>query len=193
LQQLRRDGHAHNYLLRLRRADNSAMWVEVTARAEPLPNTATLRVEALMRDVTERKKLQDQARDLYLQLSQAERLAALGQTMSGVAHELNNPLATILACAERLQGRRLDELTRRDLEGDPQRLRARRPDRPEPADVRAQASHDAHDRRSESGRARDAGAARLRTARGQCRDHRGAGGPGCRRCLPIPTRSSKSC
>ena len=92
------------------------MWVEVTARAEPLPDTATLRVEALMRDVTERKKLQDQARDLYLQLSQAEKLAALGQTMSGVAHELNNPLATILACAERLPSRRLDELTRRDLD-----------------------------------------------------------------------------
>jgi CheY-like chemotaxis protein len=36
--------------------------------------------------------------------------------MSGVAHELNNPLATILACAERLAGRRLDELTRRDLD-----------------------------------------------------------------------------
>jgi CheY-like chemotaxis protein len=69
-----------------------------------------------MRDVTERKKLQDQARDLYHQLSQAEKLAALGQTMSGVAHELNNPLATILACAERLAGRRLDELTRRDLD-----------------------------------------------------------------------------
>jgi two-component system NtrC family sensor kinase len=33
-----------------------------------------------------------------------------------VAHELNNPLATILACAERLAGRRLDELTRRDLD-----------------------------------------------------------------------------
>jgi CheY-like chemotaxis protein len=35
--------------------------------------------------------------------------------MSGVAHELNNPLATILACAERLTDRRLDEATRRDL------------------------------------------------------------------------------
>ena len=69
-----------------------------------------------MRDVTERKKLQDQARDLYQQLLQAEKLAALGQTMSGVAHELNNPLATILACAERLAGRRLDEQTRRDLD-----------------------------------------------------------------------------
>jgi signal transduction histidine kinase/CheY-like chemotaxis protein len=114
LQQLGRDGTALGYLLRLRRADGAAMWVEVTARAEPV-SPSTLRVEAVMRDVTERKKLQDQARDVYHQLAQAERLASLGQTMSGVAHELNNPLATILACAERLAARRLDESTRRDL------------------------------------------------------------------------------
>jgi PAS domain S-box-containing protein len=116
LQQLTRDGVARDYLLRLRRVDGTAMWVEVTARAESLSPAAPLRVEATVRDVTERKKLQDQTRDLYQQLSQAEKLAALGQTMSGVAHELNNPLATILACAERLSVRRLDDQIRRDLE-----------------------------------------------------------------------------
>ena len=47
----------------------------------------------------------------------------------------------------------------------PQRRRARRPHRPQPADVRAQAPHDAHDGRSQSGRPRDAGAPRLRAAR----------------------------
>ena len=89
--------------------------------------------------------------------------------MSGVAHELNNPLATILACAERLAGspaRRADAARSRRH---PQRRRARRAHRPQPADVRAQAPHDAHDGRSEPGRARDTRASRLRAARGQRR------------------------
>jgi signal transduction histidine kinase len=111
---LRRDGAATDYLLRLRRADRSFMWVEVTAHAES--SLHGLRVDALMRDVTERKRLEDQARDLYHQLLQAEKLAALGQTISGVAHELNNPLATILTWAERLSQRTVDEPTRRGLE-----------------------------------------------------------------------------
>jgi signal transduction histidine kinase/CheY-like chemotaxis protein len=114
VERLQRDGAITDYLLRLRRADRTAMWVEVTAHAEPADDG--IRVEALMRDVSERKRLEDQARDLYHQLLQAEKLAALGQTISGVAHELNNPLATILTWAERLAQRSVDDQTKRGLE-----------------------------------------------------------------------------
>jgi two-component system cell cycle sensor histidine kinase/response regulator CckA len=115
IERLERDGAVSDYVMRLRRADRVAMWVEVTAHAEREPSGG-LRVEALMRDVTERKRLEDQARDLYHQLLQAEKLAALGQTISGVAHELNNPLATILTLAERLSSRSVDDQTKRGLE-----------------------------------------------------------------------------
>ncbi|MGH9309350.1 MAG: hybrid sensor histidine kinase/response regulator [Vicinamibacterales bacterium] len=115
LERVRRDGAVTDYLLRLRRADRSLVWIEVTAHAEAA-GLESVRIEALMRDVSERKRLEDQARDLYHQLLQAEKLAALGQTISGVAHELNNPLATILTWAERLSQREVDEQMRRGLD-----------------------------------------------------------------------------
>ena len=80
-----------------------------------------------MRDVSERKKLEDQTRDIYHQLLQAEKMAALGQTISGVAHELNNPLATILTWAERLSQRPRSTTTDQARPRDhPQRVGARR-------------------------------------------------------------------
>ena len=114
IERLAGEGAVTDYLLRLRRVDGSAVWVEVTARAEPF--AGGVHVEALVRDVSERKKMDDQSRDLYQQLLQAEKMAALGQTISGVAHELNNPLATILSWAERLAERSLDDTARRGVE-----------------------------------------------------------------------------
>src|SRR5262245_56889890 len=117
VERLTTDGAVAAYLLRLRRADGNPVWIELTAHADPPGRDGSVRIEALVRDVSERKKLDDETRDLYHQLLQAEKMAALGQTISGVAHELNNPLATILTWAERLSQRpSLDDPVRRGLE-----------------------------------------------------------------------------
>jgi two-component system NtrC family sensor kinase len=108
LDRLRADGHVIDHLLRLRRADRSTVWVELTALARTAAANA-VRIEGLIRDVSARMKREDETRDLHNQLLQAEKMAALGQTISGVAHELNNPLATILSWAERLADRPASE------------------------------------------------------------------------------------
>ena len=116
LERLERDGAVTDYLLRLRRADDTPFWAEVTAHLEQGAEGSGGRLSALMRDVSERRRLEDQSRDLYHELLQTEKLAALGQTVSGVAHELNNPLATILTWSERLAARPLDDVTKRGVE-----------------------------------------------------------------------------
>lgn len=116
LARLRRDGAVSNYLIRLRRADDSPMWVEVTAALQAADGPGPPRLDALVRDVSERRRLEAQGRDPGHQLVQSEKMAALGQTISGVAHELNNPLATILTCAERLASRPLATETKRGVE-----------------------------------------------------------------------------
>lgn len=114
IEKLDRDGHVTEHLLRLRKVDGTPIWVEVSATA--MPAGAQLSIEAIVRDVSERKKRDDQSRDGRYQMLQAEKMAALGQTISGVAHELNNPLATILSWSERLAERNVDDKTKQGLE-----------------------------------------------------------------------------
>src|SRR6266513_2628565 len=59
------------------------------------------KVLALVRDITDQRRAQTQ-------LQQAEKLAAMGQLVSGVAHEINNPAAIISGFAQTLL---LDQLT----------------------------------------------------------------------------------
>ena len=62
------------------------------------------------RDVTDLKRLEEQ-------LIQAEKLAAMGQMLAGVAHELNNPLTAILGVTELVRERQgLDESMKRQLD-----------------------------------------------------------------------------
>ena len=61
-----------------------------------------------VRDVTTEKKLERQ-------IIQSERLAAMGQMIGGFAHELNNPLTSILGMAELLQDGSVTEGARKQL------------------------------------------------------------------------------
>jgi len=66
-------------------------------------------VIASARDVTDQRRLEQQ-------LVQTERLAAMGQMIAGVAHELNNPLTAILGVTELLRDSAAEESLRRQLD-----------------------------------------------------------------------------
>lgn len=51
---------------------------------------------AVIRDISDRKEMQTK-------LAQTERLAAVGELAAGVAHEINNPINTVINCAQLVQ------------------------------------------------------------------------------------------
>ena len=62
--------------------------------------------EAIAAQVHEERRIREELQSLQRQVIRQERLAAIGVLVSGIAHELNNPLQAILGFAELLQLRK---------------------------------------------------------------------------------------
>jgi PAS domain S-box-containing protein len=98
--------------IELRVRHKQGEWRRLRCHFSPLSSESG-KIEGVVisgRDITEVKRLEEQ-------LIQAEKLAAMGQMLAGVAHELNNPLTAILGASELLRDRAgIDENTKRQLD-----------------------------------------------------------------------------
>lgn len=85
-------------------------WRTMLGTASPMLDTEGKPAGVIIsvRDVTTEKKLEQQ-------IIQSERLAAMGQMIGGFAHELNNPLTSILGMTELLQDTETNETSRKQL------------------------------------------------------------------------------
>jgi nitrogen fixation negative regulator NifL len=94
----RQTGFTASAQYRLRHRDGTWRWVEAVGTNrfdDPVVAGAVVTV----RDITERHEADALQLKLRAQLAQSEKLAALGELLSGVAHELNNPLSVVIGFA----------------------------------------------------------------------------------------------
>lgn len=98
-------------ILEYRTRHRNGNWLLFRASASPLFDAAgkITGVVASARDITDIKRLEQQ-------VGQSEKLAAMGQMIAGVAHELNNPLTAILGVTDLLRDRVVEEGPRRHVE-----------------------------------------------------------------------------
>lgn len=78
-------------------ATGEARWQEWTCRAILDQHNDFIEFQAVGRDITERKKMEEQLKTAQTHLTQAARLTSIGELASGVAHQISNPLTTIIA------------------------------------------------------------------------------------------------
>jgi two-component system NtrC family sensor kinase len=94
-----------------------------TAEMEHLQQTVSAMItnlktarESIASQVDDERRMREELQSLQQQVIRQERLAAIGVLVSGVAHELNNPLQAILGFAELLQMQEgMPEAARADL------------------------------------------------------------------------------
>src|ERR1700733_11849885 len=93
-------GESYRAIHRLRRADGEYRWHH--AMGEPLrdPRGTIIQWYGLTIDIDERKRAEDHLRDTSIKLAKASRLATVAELAASIAHELNQPLMSILANAQ---------------------------------------------------------------------------------------------
>jgi signal transduction histidine kinase len=84
-------------------------------RVGEIKEEMVIELEALRRRVAELEGLEAEQRQAEEQLIIADRLASVGELASGMAHELNNPLTSVIGFSQLLLGRDLPDEIREDI------------------------------------------------------------------------------
>jgi PAS domain S-box-containing protein len=104
-------------IYRLRRKDGAYVWVESTTRSNWDERSGVVSdIQVSSRDISERKRSEAALQEAQARILQNEKLAAIGKLVAGVAHELNNPLSSVVLFSQIVQKKVSDPEIRGDLE-----------------------------------------------------------------------------
>jgi PAS domain S-box-containing protein len=78
-------------------------YVIVSASGRWVKEGDDFKLVGVLRDITDRKQMEAQRRELEQKAQLSSRLASIGEMASGIAHEINNPLTAVIGFAELLR------------------------------------------------------------------------------------------
>jgi len=90
-------GRPHEIQCRLRRSDGNYRWFHMLGAAARDGQGAISRWYGLLLDIDDRIKMGDTLRNTEARLSRATQVATVGEMAASIAHELNQPLAAVVA------------------------------------------------------------------------------------------------
>ena len=94
------DGGKYQTEYRVMLPDGATRWISSQGRVELDATGQPVLIRGAARDVTARKQAEQETQLLRQEIAHAGRVSILGQLASGLAHEINQPLASILRNAE---------------------------------------------------------------------------------------------
>ena len=94
------DGSKYQTEYRLMLPDGATRWISSEGRVELDATGRPVLIRGAARDVTARKQAEQETQLLRQEIAHVGRVTMMGQLASGLAHEINQPLASILRNAE---------------------------------------------------------------------------------------------
>ncbi len=104
---LREKGKVEGFEMRFKHKDGTSYWVSM-ASIPQITESGEQQFILVVQDITERKQAQEQ-------LQHSQLLASLGEMTAGIAHEVNNPLSSVLLYSELLMGSDVPSQIKKDL------------------------------------------------------------------------------